>query len=329
MEIFIGSSSRDNAKREAIRIASVLEDLKHKPIFWDEAETFTISRNTWDILDQISNRVQAAIFIFSKDDKMESVLGNNDNYSVRDNVILEFGFFTGKLGIEKVAFVKTEKDLHIATDLNGLTYIEGDSKYKSRLKIMDWLEKIENKNTNENNKTVFANNYSVPKDYNNIPINQSVVSTGYNNIPINSHNINSSYNNGSVNTTVAQTNYNSAQPTNSNKYKGGVQFTFYGVSDYASSITEFFVKIVEMIMKKYPDRINDILKNNPIISTTTVGLKYSKNGDVYRKIVINGITYYVGTSTDTNTKKSQLRNIFRSIGIEPTMDVITIDGKAL
>lgn len=326
MEIFIGSSSE--AIGTAKEVACELENLGHIPRLWNDPENYKFSRYIFDELVEISNIVQAAIFIFANDDEVVPKSVNDSIYRVRDNVMIEFGLFAGKLGLENVAFIQMGgKELHTASDLNGIKYIPS-SKYNRNKRIEEWLSAINSDKLKVNNKTMFTNNYDITKD-NNVPMNQNVTSTDYNNIPANSHNVNSSYNNGSVNTTATQTNYNSVRPTNSNKSNGGVQFTFYGVSDYASSITEFFVKIVEMIMKKYPDRINDILKNNPMISTTTVGLKYSKNGDVYRKIVINGITYYIGTSTDTNTKKSQLRNIFRSIGINPTMDVITIDGKAL
>lgn len=301
MKVFVGSSSE--SCKFAREVANSLLDLDCEVVAWFEKGTFPATQSTFEVLEDMD--VNAAILVFSKDNKIETKNGDAPKYIVRDNVILEFGFFTGKLGRENVAYIKEENDIHIPTDLNGITYIKW-RKYTLTEDINDmWIKNIMPKKSNQN-----------------------TVSTGYNNIPINSNNANTNHSNISVNT-VAQTNYNSVQPTNSNKSNGGVQFTFYGVSDYASSITEFFVKIVEMIMKKYPDRINVILKNNPMISTTTANLKYSKNGNVYRKIVVNGITYYIGTSTDTNTKKSQLRNIFRSIGIEPTMDVITMNGKAL
>ncbi len=301
MKVFVGSSSESCGF--AGRVANALLDLDCEVVPWFDKRAFPATKSTFEALENMN--IDAAILVFSKDDKIETKNGDSPKYIVRDNVIFEFGFFTGKLGRKNVAYIKEEDDIHIPTDLNGIIYI-GWEKFTLKDDINDaWVKNI------------------IPKK-----LNQNTMSTGYNNIPINSNNANTNHSNISVNT-VAQTNYNSVQPTNSNKSNGGVQFTFYGVSDYASSITEFFVKIVEMIMKKYPDRINVILKNNPMISTTTANLKYSKNGNVYRKIVVNGITYYIGTSTDTNTKKSQLRNIFRSIGIEPTMDVITIDGKAL
>ena len=301
MKVFVGSSSK--SCDFAGEVANALEHLGCNVVPWFDKRTFPATKSTFEALENMD--IDAAILVFSKDDKIETKNGDAPKYVVRDNVIFEFGFFTGKLGRENVAYIKEEDGIHIPTNLNGIIHIEWE-KYTLKKDINDvWIKNI------------------MPKK-----LNQNTVSIGYNNVPINSNNVNATHSNVSVNT-ATQTNYNSVQPTNSNKSNGGIHFTFYGVSDYASSPTEFLPKIIKMLMERYPDRISDILKNNPMISTTTVGLKYSKGGNVYKKIEVNGITYYVGTATETQKKVQQIREVFRSIGIEPTMDVITMNGKAL
>lgn len=321
MEIFIGSSSE--AIGTAKEVACELENLGHIPRLWNDPENYKFSRYIFDELVEISNIVQAAIFIFANDDKVVPKSVNDSIYRVRDNVMIEFGLFAGKLGLENVAFIQMGgKELHTASDLNGIKFIPS-SKYNRNKRIEEWLSAINSDKLKVNNKTMSTNNYDITKD-NNVPMNQNVTSKDYNNIPANSHSVSSSYNNGSVNTTATQTNYNSVQPTNSNKSKGDAQFTLYGKLYKESSQAKAFAKIIEVLMIMYPDKINDILKN-PFISTTNDdNLKYSKKGTALRKIEVEGTIYYVGTATDKEKKEEQIKEVFNSIGINPTENVITI-----
>lgn len=143
MEIFMGSSS--DAKDYMDEIAVKLEELGVNTLPWYASGKgiFVPSDNTIDALIKITKRVQAAVFIFNEDDKVwndKSALEISD--TVRDNVLFEYGLFTGALGKENVCFVCKGKP-KLATDLRGITYIDGDLKDAIiKAKLKDWIEAI-------------------------------------------------------------------------------------------------------------------------------------------------------------------------------------------
>lgn len=143
MEIFMGSSS--DAKDYMDEIAVQLEELGAKTLPWYSSGKgiFVPGDNTIDALIKITERVQAAIFIFNADDKIwndKSALDISD--TVRDNVLFEYGLFAGALGKKKVCFVCKGKP-RLATDLQGITYVDGDKgELTVKSKLKDWLSEI-------------------------------------------------------------------------------------------------------------------------------------------------------------------------------------------
>jgi len=140
MEIFLGSSSE--AKDYMEEIALYLQELDQDTLMWTETGKgiFVPGTNTIDALIDITKKVQAAVFIFNVDDTTwneNSAL--EEAKTVRDNVLFEYGLFTGALGKNRVCFVCKGRP-KVATDLKGITYIDGDQKpllVKNKLK--DWL----------------------------------------------------------------------------------------------------------------------------------------------------------------------------------------------
>lgn len=114
--IFIGSS------REGLNVAyAIQQNLTHdaEPTVWDQG-IFELSRTTIESLARAVDDYDFGIFVFSPDDeiKMREINSN----SIRDNVIFEFGLFTGRLGRDRVFFVKPDGcDMHLPTDLLGIT----------------------------------------------------------------------------------------------------------------------------------------------------------------------------------------------------------------
>lgn len=139
MEIFLGSSS--DAKNDMRDIGYKLEQLKKKPLLWNEAGAgiFPPNKNTIDSLIDITKRVQAAVFIFNADDTIWHHNSLKENKTVRDNVLFEYGLFCGALGKSKVCFV-CKGNPSLASDLNGVTYIDGnEGSITIGKKLEDWL----------------------------------------------------------------------------------------------------------------------------------------------------------------------------------------------
>lgn len=66
---------------------------------------FPLNQNTIDSLIAITQRVDAAIFIFNEDDKVWHHQSLKSTKTVRDNVLLEYGLFCGSLKKSKVCFI--------------------------------------------------------------------------------------------------------------------------------------------------------------------------------------------------------------------------------
>ena len=145
-EIFIGSSSE--AADYMDEIAVKLEKMNETPLLWNDENKniFVPGTSTIDSLIEITERVKAAIFIFNKDDKVwfdgkGSVIAASTDV-VRDNVLFEYGLFMGCLGKGKVCFI-CKGNPHIASDLQGITYIDGDKgDAHVKMKLKSWVERI-------------------------------------------------------------------------------------------------------------------------------------------------------------------------------------------
>jgi hypothetical protein len=123
--IFIGSSS------ESLIIARRIHEIftnyqNREPTVWDDG----IFGLTQPVLVRLIDRLDksdAAIFVLSPDDI--TTLRGSQYATVRDNVIFELGLFIGRLGPERTFFVvpKDQKDLHLPSDLLGITYASYDA----------------------------------------------------------------------------------------------------------------------------------------------------------------------------------------------------------
>mgnify|MGYP003624911982 FL=1 len=113
--IFIGSSV------EGLSVAyAIQQNLTHdaEPTVWDQG-VFDLSKTSIESLTKAVDESDFGVFVFSPDD-ITKMRGNNLN-SIRDNVIFEFGLFTGRLGRDRVFFVKPDGlDMHLPTDLLGM-----------------------------------------------------------------------------------------------------------------------------------------------------------------------------------------------------------------
>ena len=119
-KIFVGSSSSAKSLDVAYAIQENLDPDAFVTI-WNQG-IFQLSHNTLQDLLNAINSHEFAIFIFNNDDRIVS--DDTEVSKVRDNVIFETGLFMGKLGKDRVYFVKASgvKDLKLPTDLLGINY---------------------------------------------------------------------------------------------------------------------------------------------------------------------------------------------------------------
>src|SRR6185295_6194970 len=127
-KIFIGSST------EGLDVANAIQqNLDHysEVTIWTQG-VFLLSTSIITSLVNSLSKYDFAIFVFSPDD-ITNLRGNTVS-SVRDNVIYETGLFSGKLGVERVFFIKPRNhlDLHLPTDLLGVIAGEYNSNRSDR-----------------------------------------------------------------------------------------------------------------------------------------------------------------------------------------------------
>lgn len=139
-KIFIGSSK--NVVRKLEDIARYIDDLGGKALPWNAKGTFVAGQYTFDTLIKIAHEVDGAIFIFNGEDETWYSDRVKSEKEVRDNVLLEYGLFAGVLGRDKVAFI-CENRPKIASDLSGITYIDGEqTEYQIKPDIEAWFKHL-------------------------------------------------------------------------------------------------------------------------------------------------------------------------------------------
>jgi predicted nucleotide-binding protein len=126
--IFIVHGHDDRTKLE---VARTLEQLGLKPIILHEQpnEGRTIIEKF-----ELHSNVNFAVVIMTADDLGKVKTGDEEAYRARQNVILEMGYFIGKLGRSKV-FPLYEEGVELPSDLYGLLYnpLDGPGTWKFKL----------------------------------------------------------------------------------------------------------------------------------------------------------------------------------------------------
>ena len=140
LNVFIGSSGE--AREELDTIAEWIEYHGHVPRPWTDHTLFPLAKTTFDSLHQAARQVDAALFLFSEDDNAW-YRGNNIDLP-RDNVLLEYGLFSGSLGDGAVAIATLGKP-KMPSDLGGVTYLPLKQKAMAKNKLKLWLDGIEKK----------------------------------------------------------------------------------------------------------------------------------------------------------------------------------------
>ncbi|WP_052723544.1 nucleotide-binding protein [Paenibacillus wulumuqiensis] len=144
LKVFIGSSGE--AKKALNDVALWVENAGHTPERWTDNERFLLGNHIFDELVDISENVDAAILIFSEDDVISTTKGMTAQ--ARDNVLIEYGLFAAKLGMQKTIICRQENP-KIPSDLNGIIYCDLGKRISAEQKISSWLNKISAKSVSE------------------------------------------------------------------------------------------------------------------------------------------------------------------------------------
>lgn len=140
MKIFIGSSTE--AREHLLTVSAWIGDLGHQAIPWNDPKLFLPGDYTFTTLIDISRSVDAAVFIFSEDDK---VWYRKDSLNQpRDNVLMEYGIFSGAFG-QGAAIVCKVGEPKIPTDIHGLIILDisPDKHSYAQAKFKAWVENLE------------------------------------------------------------------------------------------------------------------------------------------------------------------------------------------
>ena len=135
-KVFIVHGHNETIKE---KVARLLEKLNLEPIILHEQ---TNNGNTIiEKFEQHSDSVNFAIILLTADD--EGKASKEDNYKprARQNVILEMGYFYGKLGRNRVFLLK-ENVVETPSDLSGIIYTTYDEKGAWRYDLVKQLREL-------------------------------------------------------------------------------------------------------------------------------------------------------------------------------------------
>jgi predicted nucleotide-binding protein len=117
---FFGYSGK--AEKVAKTIINHLENYIESLEVKDWQKDFQIGRILINEIQDKCKDSDAAIFLFTKDDELADSSNSLLTHSPRDNVVFEFGYYAGKLGIEKTILI-VEEGTKVPIDLNGVIHI--------------------------------------------------------------------------------------------------------------------------------------------------------------------------------------------------------------
>jgi hypothetical protein len=144
MKVFIGSSSEAAKIGLLGKVAQWIESAHHMPLRWDDPEHFRLGGVLWGELRRVAHEVEAAIFIFAEDDRQW--FAGAPQLRPRDNVLIEYGLFTGILdkhsnGTERTIICRHGKPT-FASDLGGILYADLNQPEDARIRVTRWLREL-------------------------------------------------------------------------------------------------------------------------------------------------------------------------------------------
>jgi predicted nucleotide-binding protein len=147
VEVFIGSSSEGKTYAQFIQgVIDARGGFKARP-WW--CGFFKFGKGNMESLTTAVGSVDAAVFVATPDDLR--MMRNRKEFVMRDNVLFEYGLFSGRLGRFRTALAIVEnqnpvkREPAFPTDLLGVTQIQLHVNKKDEWedKISQWLETLE------------------------------------------------------------------------------------------------------------------------------------------------------------------------------------------
>ena len=131
---------RDNEMKATV--PAMLRQLHLTPVLLDDQPS---QSNTIIEKFEHNSDVDYAIILLSPDDQasLREENPNSVKYRARQNVILEMGYFIGKLGRKNCAILfRPELNFEFPSDIQGLTYIKYDSEGSWKYKLIKEMKNI-------------------------------------------------------------------------------------------------------------------------------------------------------------------------------------------
>jgi predicted nucleotide-binding protein len=129
-KVFIGSSSGALGTAELVKaeLSAVAE-----VILWNDSNFFGLGAGTLEALVDSLEEFDFAVLLFTPDDPI--IHNGQPKLKPRDNVLIEFGLYTGGLGRDRSFAMRSfSESIHIPTDLAGVTVAELKSTGKTDLR---------------------------------------------------------------------------------------------------------------------------------------------------------------------------------------------------
>ena len=137
LKVFLASSNEEISTMD--ELAEWIEGFGHYALTWKDSDLFILGGYLFSSLHKVAQEVDVAIFIFSEDDT--TWYHGDKTKSPRDNVLLEYGLFSGTLG-EKYVAIARKNNAKIASDLEGVTYLNLEKKRRSKNQLQKWLQSL-------------------------------------------------------------------------------------------------------------------------------------------------------------------------------------------
>lgn len=160
MRIFIGSSGESVKSGVLNKLVDIITNAGYEALPWTTPGLFPPGENTYNALRTITHSVDAAIFLFSEDDK---VWYRKDSTSIpRDNVLIEYGLFSSALDPRRAIICRTGSP-KFASDIAGLTYIDLKDLKRGKKELEIWLNSLRLYYQSIDYKlSIYDNKYKVP-----------------------------------------------------------------------------------------------------------------------------------------------------------------------